>query len=94
MTRRWGGRRGEGVRVEGGSLGKRGGGDSSNSSQLRRWSGKTTPFGCQERRQEERQGEHRSKGTSAATTGDLLRISFWQGGCDCKEAEVTAVGGG
>jgi hypothetical protein len=41
MTRWWG----EGVKVEGGSLGKWGG-DSGNSSQLQWQCRKTTPFGC------------------------------------------------
>jgi hypothetical protein len=51
-----GGEGGEGVTVEGGSLGKRGGGDRGNSSQWGWWCGKTTPFRCPG---EERQGEAR-----------------------------------
>ncbi len=42
--------------VGGGNLGNRGGGDSGNRSQLRRWCKKTTPFGCLSK---ERQGEAR-----------------------------------
>jgi hypothetical protein len=32
--------------------------------------------------------------SSAPTTRNLLGIIFWQGGCNSKEAEVMAVGGG
>ncbi len=50
--------------------------------------------GAPARRGEERREERCGKGTSAATTGDLLGIVFRQGGRDRKEAEAMAVRGG
>jgi hypothetical protein len=50
-------------------------------------------LGASARRGKERQGEHRSKGTSAATTGNLLGIVVRRGGCNCKEARQRQWGG-
>jgi hypothetical protein len=45
-------------------------------------------------RGKERQGERHGKGTSAATTANLLGIAVQQGGCDHKEVAAMAGGGG
>ncbi len=68
-----GGRGGEGVMVEGGSLGKRlGGGIAEIAINCGGGVGKQHFLSALARRSEEGQGEHRGKGTSAATTGNLL----------------------
>jgi hypothetical protein len=89
------GRRGEGVTVEGGSLGKWGGGGiEAIAVNCGGGVGKRHLSGAPARRGEERQEERRGKGTSAGTTGNLLGIIFRQGVRDRKEAEAMAVEGG
>jgi hypothetical protein len=81
--------------VEGGSLGKRGGGRIvAIAVNCGGGAGKLHLLGAPARRGKERREERRGKGTSAATTGNLLEIIFWQGGRNLKEAEATAVEGG
>jgi hypothetical protein len=83
------------VTGEGGSLGKGGGGGiAAIAINCGGSVGKRHLSGAPVRKGEERREEHRGKGTSAATSGNLLEIVFRQGGGNRKEAEATAVGGG
>jgi hypothetical protein len=84
--------------VEGGSLGKWGGGGGKWQLQLivvvvRKNNTFWVPWQGEVRRGKERQGEHRGKGNSVVTTGNLLGIVVRQGRCNCKEEVATAVGG-